>query len=531
MDDFESPTNTRAEASSGFGLPRDLLDKSRHRVETVAWLILLGVGLDVLMLVGNLITWQRGALADRPPLLWIVSSPLALAITVGMIAAARSPRVSDGALLSYALWFEVAHCLLISVSNPVSFYQDHQTLPVLTWVTPLIIFFPLIVPCPPARTLRTAALAAATVPLGLFVDSWAGLVVAPLDAYLTMSFGPLIAVAFAYFGSRVVYGLGLEVAAARRLGQYTLEEKLGEGGMGVVYRASHAMLRRPTAVKLLRPDNSGERGLARFEREVQRTAELSHPNTVAIHDYGRTRDGVFYYAMEYLNGADLQRLVAEDGPQPPERVIHILRQVLGALAEAHEVGLIHRDIKPANIILCERGGLPDVAKVVDFGLVKELDAAEGMSQDGALVGTPFYMAPESIASGESTPRSDLYAVGAVAYYMLTGSPVFTGRSALEICAQHLQTPPVPPSKRAGRSLPARLEGWVMRCLAKSPADRPQSATLAAEELAAAHDRTWDPQTAREWWRVKGGAFRRVASKASSPGTIAVDLGRPQGPAR
>ncbi|MBX7187514.1 MAG: serine/threonine protein kinase [Vicinamibacteria bacterium] len=525
MTSFEPPTNTRVDTSSGFGLPRDLLDKSRRRIETVAWLILLGTGLDTVMLVGNLISFEQGILTDRPPLVWMVCSPIALVITIGMIVAARSLRVRDGALLSYALAFEVAHCFFISISNPVSFYQDHKSVPVLTWVTPLIIFFPLIVPCPPRRTLITAAIAAATAPVGLFIDSLAGWVEAPVDAYFAIAFGPLVAVAFAYFGSRVIYGLGLEVAAARRLGQYTLEEKLGEGGMGVVYRASHAMLRRPTAVKLLRPENSGERGLERFEREVQRTAALSHPNTVAIHDYGRTRDGVFYYAMEYLDGADLQRLVAEDGAQPPERVVHVLRQVLGALAEAHGVGLIHRDIKPANIILCERGGLPDVAKVVDFGLVKEVDASAGESREDALVGTPLYMAPESIGSGEATAASDLYAVGAVAYYLLTGSHVFTGKTALEVCSHHLLTPPVPPSQRSGRSLPPRLEAWVLRCLEKAPARRPAGAIEAAEELSASHDRVWDMETAREWWRVKGASLRRVALRGTSPGTIAVDLGR------
>ena len=331
----------------------------------------------------------------------------------------------------------------------------------------------------------------------------------------------LSGVSVATLGAWVIYGLRREAAHARRLGQYTLEQKLGEGGMGVVYRASHAMLRRPTAVKLLRSEKGGEQALLRFEREVQRTAELSHPNTVSIYDFGRTPDGVFYYAMEYLDGIDLQHLVDGDGAQLPERVVHILRQVLGALGEAHSVGLIHRDIKPGNIILCERGGVPDVAKVVDFGLVKELDTADGLSQEGALVGTPLYMAPESIRSGAADPRSDIYAVGAVAYYLLTGVHVFTGQTVIEICGHHLHTAPVAPSERIGHALPPDLEAWVMRCLEKSPDSRPASAAEAERELAAADDGSWRVERAHEWWRQYGADLKRGPepdADVSGPGT-------------
>jgi serine/threonine-protein kinase len=251
----------------------------------------------------------------------------------------------------------------------------------------------------------------------------------------------LAAISIATAGSAVY--LRREVSHARQLGQYTLEEKLGEGGMGVVYRARHAMLRRPTAIKLLKPGQIGEAGLRRFEREVQLTAGLSHPNTVTIFDYGRTPDGVFYYAMELLEGLGLDQLVAIDGPQPPGRAAHVLRQVLSP-AEAHGVGPVHRR-EAGNVILCERGGVSDVAKVVDFGLVKDLEGDTGVTHDGAIVGTPLYLAPEAIRSATIDHRADLYCVGAVAYYLLTARPVFDGRTAIEVCSHHLHTPPVPPS--------------------------------------------------------------------------------------
>lgn len=336
------------------------------------------------------------------------------------------------------------------------------------------------------------------------------------------------AVTVATAGSKVIYGLRRDVQRARRLGQYTLDEKLGEGGMGEVYRASHALLRRPTAVKLLKPERIGEAELQRFEREVQLTASLSHPNTVSVYDFGLTSEGSFYYAMEYLDGLDLDRIVKGDGPQPPERVVHVMRQVLGALTEAHGIGLIHRDIKPGNVILCERGGVLDVAKVVDFGLVKDLEAADGTTRDGALMGTPLYLSPEAILSADVDQRSDLYSLAAVGYLLLTGQHVFDGQTVVEVCSHHLHTRPRPPSEKLGRPLPASLEAWLLRCLEKEPDKRPATAAEAAAALDAdGLGQEWTAGRARAWWAGPGDELRREVEPGERTDRATLTLGRIQ----
>lgn len=328
------------------------------------------------------------------------------------------------------------------------------------------------------------------------------------------------------------------VDRARTLGQYTLEERLGEGGMGAVYRARHAMLRRPTAVKLLKPDRThDEVSLRRFEKEVQVTAALTHPNTIAIYDYGRTPDGVFYYAMEYLDGVSLEDLVAATGRLSPARVVHVLRQVCGSLDEAHRSGLVHRDVKPANIVLCERGGALDVVKVLDFGLVKAVAGATdpGLTREGAIAGTPLYISPEAIMNPESVDgRSDLYSLGAVGYFLLTGRPVFDVRSVGEAVAAHVGQDPERPSVRVGHPLPEDLEDLLGACLAKSQENRPASA---AEMIAVldrcAESHPWTRQDARAWWNEHGAALRkrRDAARTSDragPGPLTIDLGSRQG---
>jgi serine/threonine-protein kinase len=326
--------------------------------------------------------------------------------------------------------------------------------------------------------------------------------------------GGLIAVATV--ASRVIYRLRGEVRSARQLGQYVLGDKLGEGGMGIVYRARHALLRRETALKLLPPDRVDFDTVRRFEREVVETARLRHPNTVAIYDYGRTPDGVFYYAMEYLDGFDVSELVAREGPLPPGRVVWLLSQVCASLDEAHSIGLVHRDIKPANVMVVGNTGAYDLVKVLDFGLVKSaspLDGGASLTNVDRLTGTPLYMAPEAIAHPDAAePRSDLYAAAAVGYFMITGQHVFKRASVVELLAAHLHTPPAPMHERLGRPVPPDLESLILRGLAKAPADRPQSAAAFRAGLLRCDVPPWTPEDARGWWLTRGDRARRAQER-------------------
>jgi eukaryotic-like serine/threonine-protein kinase len=364
----------------------------------------------------------------------------------------------------------------------------------------------------PSRTKHTVALGAAmAAPIIAIPVAWyrlpegaAAQVLTNLAVSTASSWGVAIAVCAVL--SSVIYGLHEDVEKARRLGQYTLEEKIGEGGMGVVYRARHAFLRRPTAVKLLPPARVGEGAIQRFEREVQITAELKHPNTITVYDYGHTPEGVFYYAMELLDGPTLQRLVERTGAQSPARVVHVLRMITGALIEAHGRGLIHRDIKPANIVLSERADILEVATILDFGLAREIDRPKDdriATFDGTIVGTPLYLAPETILSADAVDaRSDIYALGAVAYFMLTGQTVFDGKTVVEVCSHHLHSPVVSPSARAGEPIPPDLDALIVRCLAKDPNARPATAKILEEELVALDVEVWTAAEADAWWNAK-----------------------------
>lgn len=310
---------------------------------------------------------------------------------------------------------------------------------------------------------------------------------------------------------RVIKGLRRRII---QLGQYTLVEKLSEGPTSTVYLASHAMLRRPTAIKLFKGDQVDADALARFEKEVQLTSELTHPNTVQVYDYGRTPEGVFYYAMEYLPGIDLGQLVRLEKIVPPARVVHILRQVCASLAEAHGHGLIHRDIKPENIILCERGGIPDFVKVLDFGLVQEAARPDPVEASGEVVfGSPGYIAPERLVNPARTDvRVDIYSLGAVAFFLLTGDIPFPGSSNAEICSKVVHSPPPRPSEHCPVPIPAALDDLVFACLAKNPEDRPDSAEEIATRLASMEfAKEWTDAEARRWWQENLQQIRSLGS--------------------
>jgi tRNA A-37 threonylcarbamoyl transferase component Bud32 len=322
-----------------------------------------------------------------------------------------------------------------------------------------------------------------------------------LTLFLLLILGGVAIFAFSLLLERLQASLRKSAVAARRLGQYVLVQEIGQGANGMVYRARHTLLRRPVAIKVLSPDLTNEATAERFEQEAQMTSQLTHPNTVAIYDYGRTPEGLFYYAMEYLSGINLDLLVRQFGPQPEGRVIHILRQVCGSLAEAHRVGLIHRDIKPANILLTRRGGVCDTVKVLDFGLVKAAQAGPKGPAKDAVVGTPHFMSPEAIETPDLLDaRSDLYSVGAVAYWLLTGKTLFQTDQVEQLLEEQVKRMPLAPSKRLGRDISTDLEELIMRCLSKAPAQRPASANALDEALGQCKTaRPWTSQEAANWW--------------------------------
>lgn len=433
-------------------------------------------------------------------------------LSVGLVAASFGFRLTTPGLLTSAISFGRSHpdFLFSSDRGMVRALFEFSSLMLsLLVATQLLAMRAALVPSSLKHSLVLAALVG--VPICIFTGvGWPAVLPAtfPLakdDRGFLITFGInwwVFTGAACGVIARVVHRLQSEVRVAKRLGQYELGEKLGSGGMGVVYRARHAMMKRPVAIKLLPPEAAGQEAIVRFEREVQLTSQLSHPNTVVIHDYGRTHEGVFYYVMELIAGATLEQVSLASGPMPSGRVVHILEMVAGSLGEAHEHGLVHRDIKPANILLGPRGGEPDVAKVLDFGLVRPIRIQASVTETGMMMGTPQFMSPEAMRTPERVDaRSDLYSLGAVAYYLLSGCHVFEGQSAIDVCGQHMHAIPQPLSERVPGVDPV-LEGLVLRCLAKDPAERPASAQAFCEALSRCPSRgQWTREMAAAWWTL------------------------------
>jgi serine/threonine-protein kinase len=387
--------------------------------------------------------------------------------------------------------------------------------PTITFIGPFMLMFAAMVPVPPWKMLAAGLLAAAMDPRGMVIWKAAGVYrFGPMSDLLLMHYPNLLMLGMAVVISRVVNGLGQQVSREREMGSYRLGELLGSGGMGDVYRATHRMLARPAAIKLIRPEvlavsegSAAQLALTRFRREAEAAARLRSPHTVELYDFGVTEDGTLFAVMELLEGMTLQALVRDHGPLPAPRAIHILRQVCESLEEAHASGLVHRDIKPANIHVGRLGLRHDFVKVLDFGLVKSVAEREpGLATEiGLTPGTPAYLAPEAAGSETVDARADIYALGCVAYYLLTGRLVFEGGTGLQMMARHLQETPLPPSRRTEQFVPAALDHLILACLAKAPADRPQSAAAVAAALEAIGVGSWGAEEATAWWSRHGAA--------------------------
>jgi tRNA A-37 threonylcarbamoyl transferase component Bud32 len=511
----DSEPARRSQQTSAWTLPADLSEDTVRRVRAVALVYALAYFLAGPALV--LLSEQGRRLFFSRLGFWLPSAlSIGGALLVGWICSRSG--FSIRAKLRAGLAFEVLGSYGIAASE-----YHHITAPIMSqfgptdfgmsWVAIWVMLFTVVVPTPPRLALLTAALSLSAVPVMYsFGDNMR---VAPDYFFFVLIFPYLIVLMMAYAGSRVVYGLGTAVSKAREMGSYQLVERLGKGGMGEVWRARHRMLARPAAIKLIRPEVLGAKDqatrallLRRFEREAQATALMRSAHTMELYDFGMADDGTFYYVMELLDGFDMDELVVRFGPVPAERAIHLLRQICASLGEAHEAGLIHRDVKPANVYVCRYGREVDFIKVLDFGLVKRGGAGSNGEHSDKLTaadmtpgGTPAFMSPEqALGDGEVDARSDIYAVGCVAYWLLTGTLVFKGTTPMETIVMHVNRAPEPPSQRSTLPIPGELEELVLACLAKNPDERPQSADQLARRLASLPmAEAWTPLRAREWW--------------------------------
>jgi serine/threonine-protein kinase len=527
---INNPTATTAGGlltSASTPLPRDIIEKGAERVKIAAlvfagtWLVVLTMNEGVARLAG--FNPQLAKLwGSRQLVLTLIG--LASSILISWIASRMRNRPER--VLDLGLVFEAFNALLISLI--IEWYPRHDPQAV-SWVCVTIVLWPAIAPSSPRKTLIAALAAATTIPLAI----WYGYSIHPEPetnwfTILWLIVPGYVCAALAVVPATVIRGLGKQVKRARELGSYQLEEQIGKGGMGEVYRARHRLLARPAAVKLISP--AALRGsspdenrvvIERFRREAEAAATLRSAHTIELYDYGVAEDGTFYYVMELLDGIDFQQLVQRHGPLPPERVIHLISQTCDSLGEAHLAGLVHRDVKPSNIVACRMGLKVDFVKVLDFGLVKHdqknPEKQIEITTAGSVSGTPAFMAPESISGiGTVGPAADVYAIGCVTYWLLTGQNVFKAANPTMMMMQHVTAAPVPPSLKAPHPVQRDLEEIVMRCLSKDPADRPSDAAALLELLNKCRVALpWTDARALEWWNELRAAEIPIENRTGS----------------
>ena len=494
------------------GLPPDLLERATTRLQILACLYAFTFFMAAFF-PSLLFPSQRRILFEHA--LYWAPSAISIAVAVSVALAIGMARLRPATVTFLALVFEVISSYGIAAAeflHPLGL--NAQSWVGLSWVAVWVLMFNVVVPTAPRYAVIAALVSVTSVPsmvllsLSMFPPAFK-----PTGLMVFLAFGLpyLLVVIQAYVGARVVYSLGREVTRARELGSYVLEDRLGEGGMGEVWRASHRLLARPAAIKLIRSSGAGqgagtsEELRRRFEREAKIIAQLRSPHTVTLFDFGVAEDGSCYYVMELLDGIDTDTLIRRFGPLPAERVVYILRQICHSLSEAESRALVHRDIKPSNIFLCRYGEDHDFVKVLDFGIAKTLHEPSreqtALTMPNVIQGTPAFIAPEqAMGSADVDTRADIYATGCVAYWLLTGELVFTADTAMKLVLAHLETPPEPPSSRTEIPIPKALEALVLSCLAKDRKHRPQSARDLLQQLdAVALRQPWTDLRAREWW--------------------------------
>jgi serine/threonine protein kinase len=523
-----TPAHLKRAGGRSRNLPNDLLREASLRLGVMS--LLFAVIWIVASVAGNLAEhaikpdsqgWLQFDIGDG---IAVASVIVSLALFAYVRKGDKDPRF----VLDLGLWYMVFTAFSLGLLFHIGAVPTPQViLPQISWIGAVVLMFAAILPTTPKKMLIAGLIAVSMNPVGMLISkaqgSWD---FGSWTMVLLMHYPDYILVGAAVVISRVVTKLGQQVTRAREMGSYNLGELLGRGGMGEVYKATHRMLARPAAIKLIRTEMLGavdeeaaQLATTRFRREAEAAANLRSPHTVELYDFGVTEDGTLYLVMEFLDGMDLETLVRQTGPLPAGRVIHILRQVCDSLEEAHVRGLVHRDIKPANIHLGLVGLHHDFVKVLDFGLVKEVTSVSIEHSLATIpgqmaLGTPAYMAPE-MALGEAVDgRADIYALGCVAYYLLTGQLVFEGEKVFQMIANHLQTPPIPPSQRTDRPVPPELERLILKCLAKSPNDRPQSAGRLLQALELVPADHWGEEEATRWWTSSRPATQ--AASTSSP---------------